>query len=387
MQGRYPAPPLPGGPLPAQRTGCPRFETHPCILAELTHTSVGGRILLALTHRLPAMSRRVTIADVAAAAGVSLMTVSRVVNNNGPVSETTRQRVLEVIAELGYRPSELARGLVTRRTRTLGVVVPDVSNPFFAGILRGVEQVAYAQNHNVFLCNTEESPERELTVLQSLEDKHVDGLILCSSRMEDEQLAKVLEGFDAVVLINRFLHGSRVATVLVDDQAGGRHVVEHLLRGGRRRIGFLDGPLSSQSGRLRKAGHRAALADAGLSYEDVPAIDCAPSVSGGLEGARRLLRQHPDIEALVCYNDLVAVGALQACFSLGRKVPSDVAITGFDDIELAALVHPPLTTCRVPRYEIGLRAARLLMQQIHADDEDVEDLVVQPELIVRASAP
>jgi LacI family transcriptional regulator len=333
------------------------------------------------------MTDRITIADVAREAGVSSMTVSRVINDKGDVSPETRQHVLDVIERLGYRPSGIARGLATRRTGTLGLVIPDVSNPFFADVAHGAEQTAYAEGYNVFLCNTDENPQRELAVLHSLEEKRVDGLVVCSSRLSEDELLAVVAHHLSVVLVNRRVVGERVRSVLVDDERGGRLVTEHLLQASHRAIGLLAGPEVSHSGRQRTRGYRAALAAAGLPYYSDWIQPCAPVVEGGYQAARQLLETHPDLTALFCYNDLVAVGALQACAELGRRVPDDVAVAGYDDIPLAALVTPPLTTCRVPRYELGAEALRLLLAQIDGCAEDCDEIVLQPELVVRVSAP
>jgi LacI family transcriptional regulator len=184
------------------------------------------------------MSKRITIADVAREAGVSLMTVSRVINHKSDVSPSTRQRVWDIIERLGYRPSGLARGLATSRTRTLGLVIPDVANPFFADVARGVEQQAYAEGYNVFLCNTDEDPRREEAVLQSLEEKRVDGLLLCSSRLEDDALSAALEQHSAAVLINRQVGEDDAGVALIDDELGGRLATEHLLQAGHWAIGY-----------------------------------------------------------------------------------------------------------------------------------------------------
>jgi LacI family transcriptional regulator len=331
------------------------------------------------------MTERITIADVAREAGVSAMTVSRVINDKGDVSPETRQRVLDVVERLGYRPSGIARGLATRRTGTLGLVVPDVSNPFFAGVARGVEEVAYAEGYNVFLCNTEEDPQRELTVLTSLEEKRVDGLVLCSSRLGEEELVSVVARHTGVVLVNRRLEEDGVLSVLIDDENGGRLATEHLLQAGRRAVGFLAGPVMSHSGRERAAGYRAALDAGGLPYNSAWVPNCFPTVEGGQEAARELL-QSQELTGLFCYNDLVAVGALQTCAELGRRVPADMAVVGYDDIPLAALVTPPLTTCRVPRYDLGAQAVRLLLNQLEGCPGECGEIVLQPELVVRASA-
>jgi len=338
--------------------------------------------------------KRVTIEDVARAAGVSRQTISRAINDMGEISPQTRARVLRIAEEMGYRPSGIARGLATRRTRTLGLVVPDVANPFFSDVARGAEHVAYTAGYNVFLCNTDEDPQRELAVLQSLEEKRVDGLVLCSSRLDNDELRAVVARHSAVVLVNRRLgpidRENGVGTVMLDDVVGGRMVAQHLLDSGHRAVGFLAGPPASRSGRSRAEGYREALADAGLTYNPEWVAFCPADVDGGHRAARDLLTTYPELTALFCYNDLVAVGALHACAALGRRVPDDLAVAGFDDILLAALVTPPLTTCRVPRYELGGQAMRLLLNQIDGSSDEArpcDEIVLRPELVVRTSAP
>jgi LacI family transcriptional regulator len=334
------------------------------------------------------MTSRVTMADVAREAGVSTMTVSRVVNEKGEISAATRQRVLAVIEQLGYRPSAIARGLATQRTGTLGLVVPDISNPFFSDLARGAEDQAYAEGYNIFLCNTKEDPQREVSTLESLAEKRVDGLIVCSSRLEDGQLCAALRHHPTVVLVNRRLadYGG-VGIVCVDDASGGELATRHLLQSGHRALGMLAGPPASQSGHLRVQGYKATLDGAGLSCREDWVRPCSSNVDGGRKVARELLLESPEITALFCYNDLVAVGALQACGELGRHVPEDVAIVGFDDIFLAALVTPSLTTCRIPRYDLGVMAMEVLLNWIGDCSDGCGDIVLQPELVVRASAP
>jgi LacI family transcriptional regulator len=333
------------------------------------------------------MAKRVTMYDVAQTAGVSLMTVSRVVNNKEDVSQATRDRVLDVIEQLSYRPSSIARGLATRRTRTLGVVVPDISNPFFASIVRSAEEEAYAKNYSVFLGNTNEDPKRELTVLQSLEDKQVDGLMLFSSRLEDDKLFKILKHFPTAVLVFREKNGAEVGTLIVDDVYGGQSATEHLLKSGHRNIGLISGPPISLSTSGRLKGYQIALQSAGIPINDSWIRHCHPIVEGGQETARELLKNHPEITALFCHNDLVAVGALQACAELGFQVPDDVAIIGYDDIRLAELVSPALTTLRVSRIEIGTKTMQILLEQIEVEGAEPKEIHIKPELIVRASAP
>lgn len=332
------------------------------------------------------MLQRVTMADVAREAGVSVMTVSRVVNRKDGISEATRQRVQAIIDQMDYRPSDIARGLVTARTGTIGLVVLDNANPFFSEMARGVEHVAYAEGYNVFLCNTEEDIQRELTVLHSLEEKRVDGLVLCSSRLDDDTLTGVLARYPAVVLVNRQIDARRYVSVMQDDHHCATLAVKHLIASGRRRIGMITGPDKSFTGQRRVASYHQTLDDAGLPHPLDWTHASMPTLESGQEAAALLLNEHPELDALYCYNDLNAIGALHTCADLGRRVPEDIAIVGSDDIMLAGLVTPSLTTCRTPMYDMGSEAMRLLLSIINGC-QACDDIIFEPELIVRASAP
>jgi len=331
------------------------------------------------------MDRKITIADVAREADVSMMTVSRVINHKDGVSEGTARRVWAIINRLGYRPSGLARGLASNKTRTLGLVVPDIGNPFFSDIVRGIEYSAYSHGYSVFLCNSDEDPQREQAVLHSLEEKRIDGLILCSSRLDDELLGENLKRFPSVVLINRELAGQSSRFVAVDDETGALQAMDHLLGAGHRAIGFLAGPPVSASSVKRMAGYRAAFQQAGLEIVPGWIRHCFPNAEYARDAAVRLLTEHPELTALFCYNDLVAVGALKAAMSLGRRVPDDLALVGFDDIPLAELITPALTTCRVPRFQLGESAFGLLLHQITGCENDCVNVILTPELVIRQS--
>jgi LacI family transcriptional regulator len=330
------------------------------------------------------------MSEVAQQAGVSLMTVSRVVNRKEGVSSETRQAVLEIISGLGYSPSAIARSLATQETCTIGLVIPDVSNPFFADITRGVERLAYSEGYHVLLCNAEEDPVRELAVIRSLEEKRVDGLILCSSRLEETKLVELLADMPSAVLINRCLrqsHEKTFSSVIIDDRQSGWLSTQHLIQTGHNRIGFLAGPPASYSGSGRHEGYLAALQAAGISGQPGWMSHCQPSVEGGYEATRQMLANYPHLTALFCFNDLVAVGAIQACVEMKRRIPADFAIVGHDDIPLAALVSPALTTCRVPRYELGAMAVNTLLECLRDSPSGCQQIVLQSELIIRESAP
>jgi len=326
------------------------------------------------------------MADVAREAGVSKQTVSRILNGKGEASQPTIQRVQEVVSRLGYRPSSIARGLATNRTLTLGLVVPNLSNPYFAEIAEGVEITAWEEGYNTFLCNIFRDPEREEAALQSLEDKHVDGVVVCSSRLPDKRLFSLLKRHRAAVLLNRTAPSEVAGTIRIDDLLGATRAVRCLLAKGRHTVGLLAGPPTSLTARARLGGFTSALKAAGRGVADALIVPCQANAKGGYEAAHALLSAHPDLDGLVCFNDMVAAGALKACKQLGRRVPEDVAVVGNDDIPLAEFVSPALTTLRVSKHDVGTNAVRMLLDRLQGRNQQTE-IVLKPELVVRESAP
>ena len=310
----------------------------------------------------------------------------RSVNDKDEISTSTRESVMCVIERLGYSPSGVARSLATNRTLTVGLVVPDITNPFYPEIARGVEDVAREHGYEMFLSNTVEDPGREERVLRALEDKRVDGTIICGSRLPQERLLPRLHGQRAAVLVNRPAPRELAGTVRVEDAEGTVQAVDHLLRSGRSVIGFLSGPPTSYSARERARGFEKALSAGDHDLDPGLMRPCPPNPEGGYEAALALLSERPGIDGLVCYNDLVAVGALRACVELGSDVPTDIAVVGCDDIMFAGLLSPALTTLRVPKYDIGASAARMLLNRIRGRRGESE-VLLRPELVVRGSAP
>lgn len=331
--------------------------------------------------------KRSTLADIAKAADVSLMTVSRAINNKPGVGDEVRQNILTIAGELGYRPNQIARGLATNRTATVGLVVPDNANPFFAYIARGVEEVAGEHGYNVFLLNTAEDPAREMASLDSLWQKDIDGLILCSSRLETEALEEQTGRFSAVVLVNRELAtpASNAITVNINDHHGAELAVHHFLQHGRRQVAHLSGPTHSLSAQRRLHGYRAALKSAGIPLNPRLEARCAPDTESGRAVAAALLERSPKIDAIYAFNDLVAVGAMQACLEMGKRIPGDIAIIGSDDIPLANIIRPQLTTLHVDLEHIGHLAMRALLKIIQGEAAQ-STILVEPELFVRDSA-
>jgi LacI family transcriptional regulator len=326
---------------------------------------------------------KTTLMDVARAAGVSPMTVSRVLNGRNGASDETKARVLAVVQQLDYRPNAFARGLKSDRSRIVGLIVPDIANPYFPEIIRGAEAIASAEGYSVLLCNVGEDPQREEQILGVLDTQRVEGLICVSARTSDERLLTALRSHRAAVLINRTAPRQIAGTVMVDFAAGSRQGVTHLVRRGRRRFAVLSGPRSSYGGRMRKLGIREALGAAGL--EPVDTRPCAPDIDSARDVTLHILRAHADIDAIVCYNDLNAVGAIQACQSAGVAVPGQISVIGFDDIALASLISPKLTTLRVDKYSLGQLSMRMLIDRMNGKHEQ-HSIVIEPDLIVRESA-
>jgi len=333
-----------------------------------------------------AMRHRVTIEDVARAAGVSRQTVSRVINNKGEISPLTLERVMDAIQRLGYRPSWVARGLATQRTRTLGLVVPDITNPFFPEVARGVQDAAHTQDYHVFLYNTDESAEREHQILYSLASQPVDGILLFGSRIADTELLAFAEHYRPLVVLNRPIMHPGVGMVLVDNLAGARLAVDHFVGRGHRHIGMLAGPSASPSSIQRVEGFRSALAEHRLPFQESYIVPGPPTLDGGRVIAEQLLRRHPELTALLAYNDVMALGAVQTCMALGYRVPERCAVIGFDDIWIAALTHPALTTIRVNKYEVGYRATQCLLSMIEDVTQCPPAVEIGVELVIRESA-
>ncbi len=305
-------------------------------------------------------SRRVTIRDVAALAGVSQPTASLVLSRNprARVAPATRDRVLRAVSTLGYRPNVIARALVARRSYALAVLVPDLRNPFFAEVVSGAERVAVEEGYAVLLCETREiAAERHLDALRT---RQVDGVIIDAigaGALSDETLAGL-----NVVLVDE--PADRRPGVATDALAAGRVAAGHLLGLGHRRLAFLGPALEAHAFRLRERGFVQALRAAGVGLPSDWLVRTPATVAGGVAAMRRLLSAKQRPSAVFCANDLVALGAVKACAAAGVRVPGEISLMGCDDIEMARVVTPELTTVTIPARELGARAARLLLRRL-----------------------
>ncbi len=302
--------------------------------------------------------------DVARHAGVSIKTVSRVVNEECEISVDTRQRVKSAIDLLGYRPNLVARSLVTRRTGIIGLIIPDITNPFFAGVTCGVQTVAREFGLNVMICSAAESGELESQALRAMVAQSVDGIVLYSafaSSLTTPVILETLAGHTPVVAINVQADLPGLTRVLTDNYDGGVQAVEYLISRGHTCLGMLAPDVRSEPTPRRVHAYRDVMAKHGLTVNPGWVTTSRASIDSGYSCATKLLTTHPELTALYCYNDLLAIGALRACQDLGKQVPGDVAIIGFDDIEMARAVSPALTTIRIDSTALGERAMRLLL--------------------------
>jgi LacI family transcriptional regulator len=354
----------------------------------------------------------VTIKDVAKTAGVSVKTVSRVLTGNGYASAATRAHVERAAKKLGYVPNRIASSLATGRTQSIGMVVPDIASLHFAEIALGAENAAMQVGYHLILCNTSGSLENEKHVLDFLHQTRVDGVILAGARLPDAELESALAQHPAFVSINHPFVAKHGGNIVSEHAKGMVMAVEHVVKSNRRVIAFVAGPKHTYSGRERLRGFRLAMkkcdrpiqSDLIVGYEtnygeEFPsqwewfnAVDVGSAQWNerramlGSRGARRMLLAHPDVDAIVCFDDQMAFGVLQACAELGRRVPDDVAVVGCNDIPLAIQITPKLTTQRIERYQMGKRAVEMLIERIQ--NHRTQDLVVFPhKLIFRESAP
>jgi LacI family transcriptional regulator len=328
----------------------------------------------------------VTIKDVAREAGVSVGTASQALRTIPAVREETRRRVVAVAQRLRYQPSALARGLVTRRTHSIGLLISDIANPFFIRAVRAVEDVAQENGYNVILCNTDEDPAKETQYLRVLMEKRVDGIILATTAGSLQAVRDVRWRRIPLVLFDRELPRVPTDTVKVDSVFGGRLATDHLLSLGHTRIAIIHGPVVRSTGAERLQGYLDALRTAGVRRDPVLIREGNFKQDSGRDLARQLLDVSPPPTALFCTNNLMTVGALQTLQERGVRIPSDLSLVGYDDMEWWTLTHPPLTTVGQPVYDLGREAMRLLLGQIGANRRQrPQRVILKPELLTRES--
>jgi LacI family transcriptional regulator len=332
--------------------------------------------------------RPATLRDVAAAARVHPATASRALNPETRilVSEDTARRVTAAAAKLGYRPNPVARSLRTRRSHTIGVLIPDLNNPLFPPIVRGLEDKLAAAGYVALIGNTDADASRERLIFEQMRARHVDGFVLATATLHDRLLAEAAAADLPLVLMNRLSQDYSFPSVSVDNEQGARMAVSHLARLGHTRIAHIAGPQEASTGVSRLRGFREGMAAHGLGVcEDLVTYAARYTVEEGTRCARELLAAQGGFTAVAAANDMLAVGCYAALDEVGLQCPDDISVIGFNDMPFIDRLRPPLSTVRFPHYQLGTEAAQLLLERIGQRDAPVKILYLAPELVVRKS--
>ncbi|MCM3587756.1 LacI family transcriptional regulator [Mesobacillus maritimus] len=326
----------------------------------------------------------VRIADVAKLANVSTATVSRVISNSGTVKKETAEKVMEAVKKLNYQPNVLARQLRRSETKTILVVVPDITNTFFSEVLRGIESVAIQIGYQVLLGDARNNAESEASYLTILGQKKADGLILLTARSNQKMLEEISQDYP-VVLACEYYEGSRLPTVSIDNVSSARKATEYLISLNHKRIGHISGPLNVVVGRDRCKGFHQAMAQHGLSVDPSLVQEGEFSFESGFNLMMKFLALEDFPTAIFAGNDEMAMGAVKAIKSKGFKVPEDFSVIGFDDIKFASIFEPALTTVAQPTFDMGQKAMQLLLKIINGEELEKSQFILPDKLIVRDS--
>ncbi len=332
--------------------------------------------------------RSATLKDVALAAGVHPATASRALNpqTRGLVNADTVKRVQRAAESLGYRPNPIARGLKTARTTTLGVVIPDLTNPIFPPLVRGIESAIEPAGYTALTINTDGDLELERARIDSLRARHVDGLIVATGMRHHPLLVELRAQNVPIVLVNRRVDGLNVPSVVGDDERGMQDVVAHLTALGHTRIAHLAGPSDTSTALVRERAFHAAVREARLPDDGSLTVRCDRwSAEAGAEATRKLLGSGTDFTAVVGGNDLIALGCLDVLSDAGLSCPDDVSVTGFNDMPFLDRLSPGLTTVRVPHFDIGAEAARMFLECLREPARVPRSVVLPASLVIRAS--
>ncbi len=326
-----------------------------------------------------------TIYEIAKRVGVSPATVSRALTGRGYVRKELRERILAVAEELDYHPNSLARGLITRQSYTIGLVLPDITNPFFPAVARGVEDVAHRRGYNVILCNTDGNARKEADYLGVLRSKQVDGVIFTTTQVATKHVKQLLESGIPVVLADRRMN-VECDFVVVDNIEGAYKATRHLIDIGHSTIGLITGPRNVTTGVERIEGYRRALQEHRIELREELILEGDYRENSGYRHTMTFLKMHPRPTAVFACNDLMAIGALMALEEAGIRVPDEMAVVGYDDTPLASVARPRLTTIAQPKYEMGALACEVLIDRMRDRGRPKQELFLKPQLIIRESS-
>jgi LacI family transcriptional regulator len=330
----------------------------------------------------------VTLKDIAKEAGVSTTTVSRALNNKDDIKPPTKEKILKIVKQMGYTPNAVARGLKIKRTETIGVVIADISDPFFAPIVKGIEKAARQEGYHLILCDTDENYETEREALKTLIEKRVDGLLITPTQTGYHDIVELKKKKIPFVLLGRHFDFELLETdyVCTDDVKGALSATTYLIERGHRRILFINGPNYICSAKERLAGYKRALLEAGVEIDESLIREGGIKMEDGYRIMKEELEKASRFTAVFAYSDFVALGVIRALKEARLEIPRDLAVVGYDDIDVTSFLEVPLTTVRIPKYELGVEGFKLLKKKMAGEVDSPKKVIFSTELVVRKSA-
>ena len=326
----------------------------------------------------------ITIQDVANAAGVSVATVSRVLNNHPSVSNKTREKVQRIIKELNYQPNLLGRNLRRSETKMILVLLQNISNPFYSKVVKGIEDVGYKNGYHIMVCNTDSDPTKENVYLKLLKNRLVDGVIFMAPVLSDEELTQIGKNY-CVVQCCEYKESADVSSVSIDNEAASYRAIQHLLGQGHKRIGLINGNSGLISDKQKEKGYKRALADAGMVFDPQLIQYESYGYRGGLRATKYFLSMERRPTAIFAISDIIAIGAIKEIKSNGLDLPKDMAIVGFDDTGIASMYDPALTTISQPRYDLGRVTMEIMLERIRDNHAQNKRIFLEHNLVIRES--
>lgn len=327
----------------------------------------------------------VTIRDIAERAGVSINTVSRALNNKPDISEETRRKILKIAQELGYVKNATASSLRSKQTNIVGVIIADSANPFYAEVLKGIEAASRKYGYQIMLMNTERVYENEEKAIEVLLQRRVDGLLITPVQDRSDDIKALIERKVPFVIVGRHFEELEVDEIHSDEVKGGFFATRHLIKRGRKNILVITGYLFKSAAYMRLEGYKKALKEYGIPFREELIIETDIDIESGYQAMREAIEKGLEFDAVFCYNDLLAFGAMKALKERGYRIPEDVAVVGYDDIVYSSFVCPSLTTVRIKKFEMGYEAFRMLLQRLKGRRKKRKRVILDVELVVRES--
>ena len=327
----------------------------------------------------------ITLKMVAERVGVSVNTASRAINNKPDISKETKKRILQIAKELGYIRNAAAVALRTKKTGTIGAVIADNRNPFYAEVLNGIEEAAREKNYHIILANTQRNYQKEEEVINLLLAKRVDGLLITPVQDRDDDIKNLIDANIPFVVVGRDFENIEVDAVYNDEVKGGFLATEYLIKKGHKKIASINGFLHKSPAKGRLEGYKKALKKYGIPFDDALVTVGDIDVKDGYERTKQLLEKGLNFTAIFAYNDMMAFGAMQAIKEKGLRIPEDIGLVGYDDIPFASLISPPLTTIRLKKQDLGVESVKLLLSRINGNRKKTKKVMLGVELQIRES--